>query len=104
MLAACASADVPAGSALRVVLEGVEVCVARADDGTVHAVNDLCTHGEVSLAEGEVLGCAIECWLHGSAFSLETGVPESPPAFEPVAVYACDERDGTVFVDPTTTK
>ena len=104
LLAACQSADLKPGTALRVVLDGVEVCLARTDDGAVHAVNDLCTHGEVSLAEGEVFGCTIECWLHGSAFSLETGVPESPPAFEPVAVYPCSEQDGTVYVDPTTTK
>lgn len=93
------SDELAAGSAVRVVIDDVEVCVARAEDGSVHAVNDLCTHGEVSLSEGEVMGCSIECWLHGSTFDLTTGEPETPPAFEPVAVYAAEEQDGTIFVD-----
>ncbi|MFL0576913.1 non-heme iron oxygenase ferredoxin subunit [Brevibacterium luteolum] len=98
---ACKASAVPAGEALRVVIDEREICIARTEDGTVHAIDDLCTHGEVSLAEGEIMECSIECWLHGSAFSLTTGQPLTPPAFEPVAVYPCEERDGVVYVDLT---
>ncbi|GAA2091407.1 MULTISPECIES: non-heme iron oxygenase ferredoxin subunit [Brevibacterium] len=87
------------GTAVRVMVADREVCVARTEDGQVHAVDDLCTHGEVSLAEGEVSGCTVECWLHGSAFDLTTGEPTSPPAFEPVEVFECVERDGRILVD-----
>ncbi|WP_349827904.1 Rieske (2Fe-2S) protein [Brevibacterium litoralis] len=96
---ACAATEVPAGTAIRVVLGDREVCVARTEDGVVRAVDDLCTHGEVSLAEGDVEGCSIECWLHGSAFSLVTGEAQGPPAFEPVEVFTTSERDGDVYVD-----
>jgi 3-phenylpropionate/trans-cinnamate dioxygenase ferredoxin subunit len=43
----------------------------------------------VSLSEGEVL-CddkEIECWKHGSSFSLVDGEPQSLPATRPVPVY-----------------
>ena len=100
-LAACSADAVAPGEAIRVVLDGREICIARTDDGAVHAIDDLCTHGEVSLAEGEVSGCSIECWLHGSAFDLRSGRPLTPPAFEPVAVHPCAERDGMIYVDPT---
>ena len=93
------SAQIAPGAALKVTVDGIDVCLARTDDGEIHAVDDLCTHGEVSLAEGEVIGCTIECWLHGSAFDLRTGQPQSPPAFEPVPVYTAVERDGNIFVD-----
>lgn len=89
----------PAGQARRVVHGMREICVVRTDDGVVRAVDDLCTHGEVSLSEGQVSGCSIECWLHGSAFDLTSGEPLSPPAFEPVEVFSCSERDGGVYVD-----
>ncbi|GAA4285484.1 non-heme iron oxygenase ferredoxin subunit [Brevibacterium daeguense] len=102
MLEACSSTAVAPGEAIRVVLDKREVCIARTEDGTVHAIDDLCTHGEVSLAEGEVSGCSIECWLHGSAFDLTSGQPLTPPAFEPVDVFVCEERDGSIFVDTTT--
>lgn len=98
MKAVAKSSDVAPGSAIRVVVDGVEVCLARAEDGTIHAIDDICTHAEVSLSEGEVIGCSIECWLHGSTFNLISGQPESPPAFEPVAVYECTEDNGEIYV------
>lgn len=70
----------------RIVVDGVPVAVVRVDD-EVFAVDDICTHAEVSLSEGEVSGCQIECWLHGSRFDLRTGEPSGPPAFEPVKTY-----------------
>ena len=47
--------------------------IARDSEGGLHAFDDTCTHANVSLSEGEVDGCAIECWLHGSRFDLRTG-------------------------------
>jgi 3-phenylpropionate/trans-cinnamate dioxygenase ferredoxin subunit len=43
----------------------------------------------VSLAEGLVDAdeCALECWRHGSLFSLETGEALTLPAIRPVPVY-----------------
>ncbi|MEI2641896.1 MAG: non-heme iron oxygenase ferredoxin subunit [Candidatus Nanopelagicales bacterium] len=70
----------------RITIDGVPVAVVRV--GTeVFAVNDTCSHAEVSLAEGEVSGCEIECWLHGSRFDLRTGEPSGPPAFESITTY-----------------
>jgi 3-phenylpropionate/trans-cinnamate dioxygenase ferredoxin component len=78
--------DVPTGKALRVDVDGVEVCVVNTE-GQVFAIDDICSHAEVALSEGEVDGCTIECWLHGSRFDLRTGIPSGPPAVEPVPVY-----------------
>jgi 3-phenylpropionate/trans-cinnamate dioxygenase ferredoxin subunit len=56
-------------------------------EGEVFAIYDICSHANVSLAEGEVEDCQIECWLHGSRFDLRTGKPSGPPATRPVPVY-----------------
>lgn len=79
-------ADLRPNQPRRVVVDGVPVAVVRVGD-EVFAVSDICSHAEVSLSEGEVSGCQIECWLHGSRFDLRTGEPSGPPAFEPVPVY-----------------
>jgi len=99
---ACALADVPEDEALAVEVGGVAVAVARQGD-EVFAVQDLCSHAAVTLSEGEVANCQIECWLHGSRFDLRTGKPVTFPATEPVAVFATEVRDGDVWVDTTTT-
>ena len=104
---ACMVEDVPAGSALRVELEGeagpVEVAVVRDSDGEWHAISDVCSHGQVALSDGDVEGCTIECWLHGSTFDLRTGQPLALPATRPVPVYPLTVDGDRVLVDVDTT-
>ena len=77
------------------------VFVRNGDD--VYALDDLCSHAEVALSEGEVDGCFIECWMHGSAFDVRTGEPNCPPATKAVRTYpvSINDQDGTptVFVE-----
>jgi 3-phenylpropionate/trans-cinnamate dioxygenase ferredoxin component len=101
----CKLADVPAPGALGVVVEGVPVAIVRDSDGGVHALRDVCSHADVALSEGEVDGCTLECWLHGSRFDVRTGQPSGPPATSPVPVYQVtvegDGGDAVVIVDVT---
>ena len=71
----------------------------RTEDGEIHAIDDTCTHANVSLAEGELTGCMLECWLHGSVFDVRTGDPANLPATVPVAVHQVTVDDaGEVYV------
>jgi 3-phenylpropionate/trans-cinnamate dioxygenase ferredoxin component len=83
---ACALADVPDDGVLAVEVGDEPVAIVRAE-GEVYAIRDVCSHAEVPLSEGEVDGCTIECWLHGSRFDLRTGKPTGMPATDPVPVY-----------------
>lgn len=94
---ACSAADVPEGTAHRVVVDGVPVAVVHTR-GEWFAVGDTCSHADVSLSEGEVDGCTLECWLHGSRFDLRTGNPSGPPAVTPVPVYPISVEGDSVFV------
>lgn len=98
----CELGDLPEVGGAPAVVGGVAMAILRDDDGHVHAVDELCTHGAVSLAEGEVEGCLVECWLHGSRFDLNTGRPSGPPAMAPVGVYGVRVDGEKVLVDPTT--
>jgi 3-phenylpropionate/trans-cinnamate dioxygenase ferredoxin subunit len=99
----CASTDVAPDSALKVVVDGVAISIVKDSAGKVHALGDTCTHGDISLSEGFVEDDTLECWAHGSKFSLETGKPLNLPAYEPVPVFAVTVIDGDVFVDPNVT-
>jgi 3-phenylpropionate/trans-cinnamate dioxygenase ferredoxin subunit len=92
-------AALPEVGAIAVQLDGHSIAVVRDEDGGIHAVDDTCSHANVSLAEGEVDGCTVECWLHGSRFDLRTGKPTSLPAIRPIAVYPVQVEAGTVLVD-----
>ena len=84
--------------ALAVVVDGVPVAVVKDEDGGVHAIRDVCSHADVALSEGEVDGCTLECWLHGSRFDLRTGEPTGPPAIVPIAVHTVRIEGDDVYV------
>lgn len=87
-LPACAVSELAGpDQAIRREVAGHPVALVRTEDGEVYAVGDTCSHANVSLAEGEVDGRVIECWLHGSGFDLRTGKPTCLPAIEPVPVF-----------------
>ncbi|GAB3212015.1 non-heme iron oxygenase ferredoxin subunit [Marinactinospora thermotolerans] len=83
----CALADIPEEGALGVEVDDTPVALVRSE-GQVYAINDICSHAEVNLSEGEVEDGTIECWLHGSCFDLRSGKPINPPATRPVPTYA----------------
>ena len=91
-------------TAVRVEIDGVPMAVVLDANGEVHAIGDTCTHGDISLSDGFVEGETLECWAHGSAFSLRTGIPQNLPAYEPVPVYVVVIEGDDVYIDPTVTK
>jgi 3-phenylpropionate/trans-cinnamate dioxygenase ferredoxin component len=94
----CAVEDIEPGTAISADIDGLQVAVVRTDDGQVFAIYDECSHQAVPLSEGEIDGCTLECWLHGSRFDLRTGAPTGLPATQPVPVYPTEIRDGFIFV------
>jgi 3-phenylpropionate/trans-cinnamate dioxygenase ferredoxin component len=95
----CALDEIAPGTHRTVDVGKVKVCVVRIGDD-VYAINDRCSHEDYSLCEGEIWEeeREIECWKHGSTFSLLTGEPQSLPATKPVPVYevAVDENGDVV--------
>ena len=92
-------ADFAPGTARKVEVDGRPVALVRIGDD-VYAIGDTCSHANVSLSEGEVLEGEreIECWKHGSTFSLVTGEPLTLPATQPVPVYDVRVDDGEIVV------
>jgi len=101
---ACGLSELEQDTALRVEIDGVPMAVVLDSNGEVHAIGDTCTHGEISLSEGFVEGETLECWAHGSQFSLLTGKPLNLPAFEPVPVYVVQIDGDDVLIDPALKK
>ena len=100
----CGASELVENQAKRVVVGGVPIALVKDSAGDIHAIGDTCTHGDISLSEGFIEGEAIECWAHGSQFSLLTGEPLNLPAYEPVPVFTVELVDGDIFIDPTITK
>jgi 3-phenylpropionate/trans-cinnamate dioxygenase ferredoxin subunit len=95
----CALTDIADGSVKKFVVGDRAIAVVRIGD-SAYAIGDTCSHANVSLSDGEVM-CdtkELECPKHGSAFSLETGKPNTLPATQPVPVYAAKVEGGRVII------
>ena len=96
----CSVDDLVSGTAKRFDVAGHRIALVRIDDD-FYAIGDRCSHANFSLSEGEVFPeeREIECWKHGSTFSLLDGEPQSLPATKPVPVYTVVVKDGDVMVE-----
>ena len=91
--------ELASGEARRFDVEGHRIALVRIEDD-FYAIGDRCTHADISLAEGDVDvdDCTLECWKHGSTFSLTTGEPQTLPATKATPVYDVRVEDGDVMV------
>lgn len=83
-----AAADLPVGRSTQVQVDGRTVMLHRADEDTVVAVDNICTHQgcavEIAERQGEV---SYACPCHGSHFDPVTGKPFGGPAKKPLADF-----------------
>jgi nitrite reductase/ring-hydroxylating ferredoxin subunit len=93
----CKTADVAAGTALKVDVQGLALAVFNLD-GAFHVIDDQCTHGPGSLSEGTIHGDVIECNFHNGAFNIRTGEVVEPPCMIPVRTHLALVDGGTVFI------
>lgn len=84
----CKIDEMKSGEARQFQVGSIKVALVRIDS-EFYAVGDICSHAKYSLSEGEVYvdEKEIECWKHGSTFSLIDGKPQCMPATKPVPVF-----------------
>ena len=78
--------DVPPGAAKVFEIEDRAIAVCNVD-GELYAIDDVCTHDEGSLDQGELEGFEIECPRHGARFDVRTGAVRALPAVVPVDTF-----------------
>lgn len=78
--------EVAPGTAQAYEVGNRTVCVVNVE-GTLYAIDDLCSHAECNLTGGFIEGFNIECDCHGSCFDVRTGEPTTPPAVVPVDTF-----------------
>jgi 3-phenylpropionate/trans-cinnamate dioxygenase ferredoxin component len=93
--------DVPEGEVRRFVVDRIEIAVVNLGEHGFVAVDDICSHAEASLSEGEVDAEeeSIECPRHGSTFDLRTGRPITLPATVPIATFPVKVEGDTLLIE-----
>jgi len=94
------TAELPNGERIVVEIEGHYIAVFNVDN-RYYAIEDLCTHDDGPLAEGDLYGTVIACPRHGATFDITTGAVLSFPAIKPVPRYDTRVEGDSVQVDFT---
>ena len=67
-------------------------------DGKYFATDDTCTHGNASMAEGDIDGSEVYCPFHMGAFDIRTGEATVAPCSVPLKTYEVVIEDGYLFI------
>jgi 3-phenylpropionate/trans-cinnamate dioxygenase ferredoxin subunit len=90
--------EIPPGERKLFEIDGMFVAVFNVD-GTYYAIEDVCTHDDGPLVEGDLDGFEIECPRHGARFDIRDGRVLSFPAITPVPSYPVRVEGDEVQVD-----
>jgi len=85
--------DVPTG----VQADGRQILLYR-HDGTLYALDNLCSHAAGLLSRGTVEGLTVTCPLHGSQYCLADGAVRRGPSHQPQPVIRTRVRNGWIEV------
>lgn len=78
------------------------IAVFRTDEDEFYALDDLCTHGDASLADGWVEGTEVECPMHSGKFCLKSGKVLCMPAVDDTNTHKVEVRGDEVWLYPGT--
>jgi 3-phenylpropionate/trans-cinnamate dioxygenase ferredoxin component len=95
---ACAADDVDAEDVIRFDHGGRVDAIYRSPADEFFATDGLCTHEQVCLADGLVMGEIIECPKHNGRFNYRTGEAKGAPVCVNLATYPVKVEAGTVFI------
>ena len=83
----CPLDDIDPEDLLRFDHAGSTYAIYRDPDGTVFATAGLCTHEQVHLCNGLVMGDEIECPKHNGRFNYKTGEARRAPCVTALTTY-----------------
>lgn len=81
-----------------VEVEGHSIALCNVG-GTFYAVENICTHDNAPLDQGELEWDVIECPRHGARFDVKTGQVLALPAVKPLRTYPVRVEGDQVLVE-----
>jgi len=82
----CLRDDIPDGEMRCFAVRNSRILIANTKRG-YFASDEMCTHEDASLCDGNLTDSLVKCPLHGSRFDLRTGEVLDDPADENLRIY-----------------
>jgi nitrite reductase/ring-hydroxylating ferredoxin subunit len=98
MLRLCAVADVPIGEIRRFEKPDGRALAVYNVGGKIFVTDDLCTHGDASLSEGEIEDGNVVCPYHLGKFDIRSGTATGAPCSISLRIYDVTIDGGDVLI------
>lgn len=82
---------------LFIEIDKLKIMVIRIN-GEYFAIEDICTHDNGPLGDGDIIDCKIICPRHGAKFDLRTGSALTLPAVKNIPIYPVRIVNGFIEV------
>ena len=90
--------DLEIGQSISVEVNEVKVLICNTTQG-VFAVEDNCSHANLSLEGGRIQGHIISCPVHGALFDLKTGEAKGRPASIKIKTFELKLEGTSILID-----
>ncbi|MBI2448385.1 non-heme iron oxygenase ferredoxin subunit [Candidatus Microgenomates bacterium] len=92
------TSQIKPGQIKSVTIDGRAIAIYNVE-GEIYATGDTCSHEQVSLSEGYLDGCVVECDAHGAKFDIRTGEVKSLPATVGIKTYPVKIENGVIHIN-----
>jgi 3-phenylpropionate/trans-cinnamate dioxygenase ferredoxin component len=96
---ACAPDEIDQEDLIRFDHGGKTYAIYHSPEGDFYATAGNCTHEDVHLCDGLVMGHLIECPKHNGQFDYRTGAPKRAPVCVALPTFPVKIEGGRIFID-----
>ena len=89
---------IPEGETRTFDTDDVSVIIANIENN-FYAIENVCSHDDAPLDDGELHGCEIECPRHGARFDVRNGEVTEPPAVVPVESFPVHIQSNKLYIE-----
>lgn len=97
MVKICDIDDIPLEEMRCISLSDRNLLVAHTREG-IFVADEMCTHEDARLCDGNLSGTRVKCPLHGSRFELTTGKVLDDPAETDLVIYPVTIIEQAIYV------
>jgi 3-phenylpropionate/trans-cinnamate dioxygenase ferredoxin subunit len=90
--------EIAPGTTKRVAAAGTEILLCNVE-GSIYAIEDVCTHDGAPLDQGELEGKCIVCPRHGANFDVTTGNAMTLPAVIGVKTFPVRVDGDSIYLE-----
>ena len=95
----CTAEELKKDDIIRYDHDGKTYAIYRTAENDYYATEGMCTHGNVHLSDGMIIGKQIECPKHNGRFNMKDGAVKRKPVCVALKTYDVKVEDGHIFLD-----